>query len=84
MSLSARIPHAAEPSIGPTAAGFISGKKRRAGNVKAVRSSQDIVADIEKLLSKARPVPLTNQVRLERDKLEKLLQELRESLAVGR
>ena len=49
-----------------------------------MRSSQDIVADIEKLLSKARPVPLTNQVRLERDELEKLLAELRESLAVGR
>lgn len=49
-----------------------------------MRSSQDIVADIENLLSKARPVPLTNQVRLERDKMEKLLQELRESLAVGR
>ena len=39
---------------------------------------------IEAMLSQARPVPLTNQVRLELKEARRLFDELREALAVER
>jgi hypothetical protein len=46
--------------------------------------SDDIVAELERVLANARPVPLTNQVRVEPDVIRKLLEELREALAAER
>jgi hypothetical protein len=46
--------------------------------------SEDIVAELERALENARPVPLTNQVRLDGDAFRKLLVELREALAAER
>lgn len=46
--------------------------------------SDDIVAELERALENALPVPLTNQVRIDRDAFQKLLEELREALAAER
>jgi hypothetical protein len=46
--------------------------------------SEEILAEIERAVDNARPVPLTNQVRLDGDEFRKLLAELREALAAER
>ncbi len=49
-----------------------------------MRRAEEILNEIEKELAKAKPVPLTDQVRVRSDRLRELLQELREALAIGR
>ena len=49
-----------------------------------MRRAEEIVAELEKQLDKAKPVPLTDQVRLERKRFQELLTELREALSAGR
>jgi hypothetical protein len=46
--------------------------------------SQEILDELEQLLSRAKPVPLTDQVRVEGERARELLQQLREALAEGR
>jgi hypothetical protein len=46
--------------------------------------SDDILAELERAVERARPVPLTTQVRIEREELLRLLAELREALAAER
>jgi hypothetical protein len=55
----------------------------RAANVRAMRS-EEILAELERAVENARPVPLTNQVRLDGNEVRKLLAELREALAAER
>jgi hypothetical protein len=49
-----------------------------------VRTALEILEELEKVMAKARPVPLTDQVRVERDRVTELLTELRQSLDAGR
>jgi hypothetical protein len=49
-----------------------------------VRTASEIADDLEKLLTKGRPVPLTDQVRIEKKQADALLAELRRSLEAGR
>ena len=44
----------------------------------------DLIAEIEQLGAQARPVPLTDQVRLNPARLRELISELREALAEER
>ena len=46
--------------------------------------ADDVVFRMEELLRHAKPVPLTDQVRLNPDDLRKLIDELREALATQR
>jgi hypothetical protein len=46
--------------------------------------ADELLDEIAKELEKAKPVPLTNQVRIERDRLHELLRQLREALAAER
>ncbi|MGI8726664.1 MAG: hypothetical protein ACR2K6_03170 [Solirubrobacterales bacterium] len=47
-------------------------------------STDQILEELERELDNARPIPLTDQVRLDGDRLRKLLQQLREALASER
>ena len=47
-------------------------------------SADDVIQEIEQVLAHARPVPLTDQIRLNPDRLRDLLAELREALAAER
>ena len=49
-----------------------------------MRPASEILEELEAVLSDAKPVPLTDQVRVERDRVNELLAELRESLDAGR
>lgn len=49
-----------------------------------VRTATEIVDELETLMGAARPVPLTDQVRVDKDRLSALLDELRQSLDAGR
>ena len=46
--------------------------------------TDDVIAEIEQLLTNAKPVPLTDQVRLNPGGLRKLLEELKTALAEER
>ena len=43
-----------------------------------------VLERLEELIANARPVPLTDQVRVDKRKLQMLIQELREQLAAER
>jgi hypothetical protein len=49
-----------------------------------VRTVYEIVEELDRVIAKARPVPLTDQVRVERERVTALLSELRQSLDAGR
>jgi hypothetical protein len=49
-----------------------------------METATQIVAELEQIIAKARPVPLTDQVRIDRKRVEELLRQLREALEVGR
>jgi hypothetical protein len=49
-----------------------------------VRTAVEIAKELDGIIAKARPVPLTDQVRVEKDKVTALLSELRQSLEAGR
>jgi hypothetical protein len=49
-----------------------------------VRTADEILAELEKFIAGAKPVPLTDQVRVEKDRVDALLAELRQSLDAGR
>ena len=46
--------------------------------------TDDVIAEIEQLLTNAKPVPLTDQIRLNPGELRKLLEELKTALAEER
>jgi hypothetical protein len=46
--------------------------------------SDDLLAELERALENARPIPLTDQVRIDREDFRKLLDELRQALAAER
>jgi len=46
--------------------------------------TDDVIAEIEQLLTNAKPVPLTDQVRLNPGGLRRLLEELKTALAEER
>jgi hypothetical protein len=46
--------------------------------------SDVILAELERALENARPIPLTAQVRIDAEVFHKLLEELREALAAER
>ena len=52
--------------------------------IRAQGETDAAVERIEELLSHARPVPLTNQVRLELNEARRLVDELRQALAAER
>jgi hypothetical protein len=47
-------------------------------------TAAQIVVELERLVAHAKPVPLTDQVRLDRERLQALLAELRQALESGR
>ena len=49
-----------------------------------VVSPDDVIEEIERFLEHAKPIPLTDQVRIDGDELRRLLQWLREALAEER
>jgi hypothetical protein len=49
-----------------------------------VRTASEILKELESVIANARPVPLTDQVRVGRDRVNTLLTELRQSLDAGR
>jgi hypothetical protein len=49
-----------------------------------MRPASEILKELESVMAKARPVPLTDQVRVESDRVNTLLSELRQSLDAGR
>ena len=49
-----------------------------------METANQIVAKLEELLANARPVPLTEQVRINRKRAQTLLVKLREALESGR
>ena len=51
---------------------------------RAEMSADDVIQEIEQVLDHAKPVPLTDQIRLNPDRLRELLAELREALAAER
>lgn len=53
-------------------------------DVLVVRPAMEIAKELDLLIAKARPVPLTDQVRVEKDKVRALVSELRQSLEAGR
>jgi hypothetical protein len=46
--------------------------------------SDEVLDQLDRLLSEAKPVPLTDQVRVKKDEVRSLLQELREAVAAER
>jgi len=46
--------------------------------------SDDLLAELERSIENARPVPLTDQVRIDRKAFLELLEELRQALAAER
>jgi hypothetical protein len=46
--------------------------------------AEEIVDELERAIENARPIPLTNQVRIDPDAFRQLLEELRQALADGR
>jgi hypothetical protein len=46
--------------------------------------ADDVILELEELLRRARPVPLTDQVRLRPDQVRELLARLREALEAER
>jgi hypothetical protein len=49
-----------------------------------MRTASEIVKELQSVIAKGRPVPLTDQVRIERDRVNALLAELQQSLDAGR
>ena len=49
-----------------------------------MRTAFEIIMELEKVIANAKPVPLTDQVRVDRDRVQTLLTELRQSLDAGR
>ena len=49
-----------------------------------MRPAAEILEELEAAFAEAKPVPLTDQVRVDRDRINELLVELRESLDAGR
>ena len=49
-----------------------------------MRTASEILEELERVMATARPVPLTDQVRVDRDRVTSLLTELRQSLDAGR
>ena len=49
-----------------------------------MRTAAEILEELESVMVNAKPVPLTDQVRVERDRVDALLAELRQSLDAGR
>jgi hypothetical protein len=49
-----------------------------------MQRADDLIEEIEQVLADAKPVPLTDQVRLDADRLRDLLARLREALTEER
>jgi hypothetical protein len=46
--------------------------------------SDDLLLELDQLIANAKPIPLTDQVRVKPEQIRELLQELRDALAAER